>query len=203
MPGALLALGLCSGCGRPPPPSQFPTADAALGRMHASYSCSRGVQGEAKLDLFNKQGRVRGNVLVPGDAARKPPLHVYSPFGVTLSTLTSDGQNFSLFDLQNKQFLYGPANTCNVERFTQVPVPPFALVELLRGEAPVLVHQPSQATIAWDGEYVIRIQSRHQANGGDPPRADVRPTGTCRGRSSACACWKSPSRSRASICTGR
>ncbi len=164
MPGALLALGLCSGCGRPPPPSQFPTADAALGRMHASYSCSRGVQGEAKLDLFNKQGRVRGNVLYLAMLPEKIRFDVYSPFGVTLSTLTSDGQKFSLFDLQNKQFLYGPANTCNVERFTQVPVPPFALVELLRGEAPVLVHQPSQATIAWDGEYVIRIQSRHQAN---------------------------------------
>ena len=61
--GVLVALGLCSGCGRPPPPSQFPTADAALARMHATYSCSRGVRGDAKLDLFNKQGRVRGNVL--------------------------------------------------------------------------------------------------------------------------------------------
>lgn len=159
---ALVALAL-SGCARPPPPSQFPTADAALARMRATYACSRGVQGEAKLDLFNKQGRVRGNVLYLAMLPEKLRFDVYSPFGVTLSTLTSDGHDFALFDLKNKQFLYGPANTCNVERFTQVPVPPFALVELLRGEAPVLVHQASQASIAWDDPYTIRIQSKHQA----------------------------------------
>ncbi len=131
--------------------------------MHATYSCSRGVRGDAKLDLFNKQGRVRGNVLYLAMLPDSLSFTVYSPFGVTLSRLTTDGRNFSLFDMKDKQFLYGPANTCNVERFTQVPVPPFALVELLRGEAPVLVHQPSQATIAWKDPYTIRIQSKHQA----------------------------------------
>jgi hypothetical protein len=90
---------------------------------------------------------------------------VYSPFGVTLSTLTSDGKDFALFDLRQKQFLEGPANTCNVARFTQVPVPPFALAQLLRGEAPVLVHDAQQAQIAWEGgEYVIRIQSKNSAS---------------------------------------
>ena len=74
---------------------------------------------------------------------------VFSPFGVTLSTLTADGRDFALFDMKEKSFLRGPANTCNVARSTQVPVPPFALVQLLRGEAPVLVHEASQASIAW------------------------------------------------------
>ncbi len=159
----LVLLAFSSGCGRPPPPSQFPTAAAALARMHATYACSRGVRGDAKLDLFNKQGRVRGNVLYLAMLPDSLSFTVWSPFGVRLSQLTSDGQKFSLFDMRNKVFLYGPANTCNVERFTQVPVPPFALVELLRGEAPVLVHQPSQASIVWDDPYTIRIQSKHQA----------------------------------------
>jgi hypothetical protein len=44
-------------------------------------------------------------------------------------------------------------------------VPPFALVNLLAGEAPVLVHGPAQALLDWDsGSYRIRIASRHGAS---------------------------------------
>jgi hypothetical protein len=78
--------------------------------------------------------------------------------------LTSDGNDFALFDLKEKQFFYGPSSGCNVARFTRVPVPPHALVQLLRGEAPVLVHDPARATIGWEaGCYVVRIYSRHAA----------------------------------------
>jgi hypothetical protein len=45
-----------------------------------------------------------------------------------------------------------------------VPVPAHALAQLLRGEAPVLVHEPTQASVAWEsGRYVVRIRSKHQA----------------------------------------
>jgi hypothetical protein len=159
----LLALAL-AGCATSPPPSRFPTADDALSRMHATFACSRGVQGEAKIDFFKGHQRVRGNVLYLAVLPEKVRFDVYSPFGVTLSTLTSNGQRFALFDLTDKQFLYGPANACNVARFTEVPVPPFALVELLRGEAPVLVHTPAEARIEWSsGSYLIRISSKHAA----------------------------------------
>jgi hypothetical protein len=132
--------------------------------MHATYACSRGVQGEAKLDYFGDRGRVRGNVLYMTMLPQDLRFDVFSPFGVTLSTLTADGRDFALYDLKEKLFLRGPANACNVARFTQVPVPPFALSQLLRGEAPVLAHEPAGANIAWDGgEYVVRIKSRHSA----------------------------------------
>jgi hypothetical protein len=71
--------------------------------------------------------------------------------------------------LGNKAFWQGPARTCNVARFTGVPVPAFALVQLLRGEAPVLVHEPNQASIEFEGglfssgRYVVRIDSKHGA----------------------------------------
>jgi hypothetical protein len=160
---ALGALLLLSGC-TSPPPSRFPSANDALARMHESYYCSRGIQGEAKLEYFGQEGRVRGNVLYLAALPESLRFDVYSPFGVTLSTLTSDGRDFALYDLKDKQFLQGPANACNVARFTQVPVPPFALAELLRGEAPVLVHQPQQASIAWEGgEYVLEITSTRSA----------------------------------------
>jgi hypothetical protein len=152
------------GCCRAPPASQFPTADAALERMRQSYACSRAIQGDAALDYSGPEGRMRGKVMYLGAMPEQLRLDLYSPFGVTLSTLTSDGQHFSLLDLRGKEFLEGPANTCNVARFTRVPVPPFALVELLRGEAPVLAHEPSATELKWECDrYRLRIKSQYQA----------------------------------------
>ncbi len=164
--GISLWLGGCCSA----PPSQFPDARTAIAKRRETQACSRGLSGEATLDYIGDGGRVRGNVLYLASAPERIRFDVFSPFGVTLSTVTSDGENFALFDLRQKTFLYGPAQACNVARFTQVPVPPYALVQLLRGEAPVLVHQPEQATLAWEcglfgsGRYVLGIESKHGAS---------------------------------------
>jgi hypothetical protein len=108
---------------------------------------------------------VRGSLLFMASTPDQVRLDVISPFGATISTLTSDGQRFALFDLRQRVFLHGPANACNLAQFTRVPMPPHALVSLLRGEPPVLSHRPEQATLDWEaGRYVIRIQSKHQAS---------------------------------------
>lgn len=166
--GSLVALALLSGCGRTPP-SVFPSAATALERMRATGACSRAVQGEATVDYFGDGARVRGKLLYLGAHPARLRFDVYSPFGVTLSTLTSDGERFALLDLREKEYFHGPATTCNVERFTRVPVPPFALVQLLRGQAPVLVHEPEQASIAWrsgwfgGGRYVVEVHGANAA----------------------------------------
>jgi hypothetical protein len=136
--------------------------------MHATYACSRGIKGEAGIDYFGKEGRVRGDVFYYAVLPEQLRMDVISPFGVVVSTLTSNGEDFTLYDLQNATFLHGPASTCNVARFTQVPVPPFALVQLFRGEAPVLVHTPESISIRWKrrlrgGFYQVRIESKHGA----------------------------------------
>ncbi|HET7541949.1 MAG TPA: hypothetical protein VFK05_18875 [Polyangiaceae bacterium] len=160
-----LWLAFAVGCASPPPASQFPNAQAALDRMRATTACSRALSSDAKIDYFGEAGRVRGSLLYVVAVPDKLRLDIVSPFGATISTVTSDGHDFALFDLRQKQFLRGPANACNLGRFTHVPVPPAALVQLLRGEAPVLVHQASQASIAWEsGEYVVRIQSTRDAS---------------------------------------
>ena len=132
--------------------------------MRATTACSRALTSDAKIDYFGEAGRIRGSLLYVVAVPDKLRLDVVSPFGATVSTVTSDGKQFSLFDLRQKQFLRGPANACNLGKFTHVPVPPAALVQLLRGEAPVLVHEPKAASIAWEsGEYVVRIQSTRDA----------------------------------------
>ncbi|HYO95806.1 MAG TPA: hypothetical protein VER33_14895 [Polyangiaceae bacterium] len=160
----LLTAALAGGCQRAAPPSQFPSAQHAIARMRASQSCSRAVTGEAKLDYFGKAGRVRGSVLYIAAAPEQVRFDVFSPFGATLSTLTSDGARFALYELANKSFLRGPALACNLRRFTRIPLPPHAFVQLLRGEAPVLVHAPAEAGIDWDaGSYRLRIRGKHRA----------------------------------------
>lgn len=161
---ALLAAVASTGCARSAPPSRFPDAASLLSRLREQQSCSRGLSGEGKLDYFGKEGRIRGTVLFMASSPDSVRLDVVSPFGATISTLTSNGTAFSLYDLRQKVFLHGPANACNLGRFTHVPMPPHALVSLLRGEPPVLVHEAPAATLAWEGgQYVVRISSKHQA----------------------------------------
>jgi outer membrane lipoprotein-sorting protein len=159
----------CSGvlacASTPPPPSRFPSAEEAIARMRATYACSRGVVGDAKVNYFGEKGRIRGSMLFVTSRPERLRFDVVSPFGVTVSTLTSDGKDFSLLDFTSKQFVHGPATECNVARFLHVPVPPFALVALLAGEAPVLVHDPSAASLTWDsGAYLISIKSSRGAS---------------------------------------
>jgi hypothetical protein len=161
----LLLLGaLTLACGKSPPPSLFPDGEAALARMHATYACARGVGAEAKLDYIGPSGRVRGNVLYLASAPARLRLDLFSPFGAMLSTLTSDGASFRLADTTKREFWRGPANACNMARFTRIRLPPAVLVDLFRGEAPVLKHAGSPAQGAWDSDrYVVRVAGAHGA----------------------------------------
>jgi hypothetical protein len=145
----------------------FPNGQAAIDRMKSTYDCVRGVHGDAKIDYFSEKGRVRGTLLFFAIEPASVRMDVVSPFGVTLSTLASDSEQFSLNDLAAKRFMEGPATPCNIARVTHVPIPAHALVSLLHGEAPVLLHDGSAATVRWDGShpgyYVVEIPSRNDA----------------------------------------
>ena len=69
-----------------------------------------------------------------------------------------------MLDTQEKQFLHGPAKACNLARMTKVQVPGHVLVWLLRGEAPLLVHERTAPTIEWrDSYYKVDIPSTRDA----------------------------------------
>jgi hypothetical protein len=133
--------------------------------MHATFGCVSAVQASAKIDHFGEQGRVRGDLLLFAARPARIRMDVVSPFGVALATLTSDGRRFGLADKRDNAFLTGPASACNIARLTTVPVPGHVLVDLLRGEAPVLKHDAIGSTIAWDarGWWVLRLPSTREA----------------------------------------
>lgn len=162
---AVLAVAVTGCPSAAPPASQFPSADDALARMHATYDCAVGVQSTAKIDLVTKKGRIKTDVDLFAITPESVRIDVTTPVVASmLYTLTSDGKTFKFADQEQKVFYVGPAKQCNLARFTQVPVPPHALASLLRGVAPVLVHTPEQAKIRWDdGHYVVDIPSKHDA----------------------------------------
>jgi hypothetical protein len=162
--GLSLLAAVLTGCPKPPPASQFPTGTAALDRMKSTYACANGVQGEAKIDYFGDKGRVRSNVTVFAVNAARVRLDVLSPLMAVLYTLTSNGTDFEMLDMQKQIFMYGPATPCNLARMTQVEVPGHVLVWLLRGEAPLLKHDRNAPTIVWeDGHYHVTIPSTRNA----------------------------------------
>lgn len=160
--GLMVVLG--AACQRAAPPSRFPDARSAISRMRELHACSRGLTGEGSFDYLGDEGRVRAKSLYVVARPTSLRFDVMSPVGGVLSTLTSNGRTFSFADLREKQFVTGPADECNLERALRVPIPPAALGELLTGLAPVLVHQPEQASLTWDdGSYRLQIQSEVQA----------------------------------------
>jgi hypothetical protein len=154
------------GCGAvAPPPSLMPSAAGALERLRATAQCEVAIQASAKIDHFGEHGRLRGDLLMFVAVPARIRLDAVSPFGATMATLTSDGHKFALADFREKRFLTGPASACNIARLTSVPVPPNVLVDLLRGQAPVLKHDPSAGQLSWSskGYYVLTLPSTRDA----------------------------------------
>ncbi len=166
IPLSLFAALGCMACGSPPPASRMPDARSALTRLHASQDCGAGIQASAKIDHFGKGGRVRGDLLFFAFWPARLRMDIVGPMNSgVVATLTADDTKFALADLREKRFLFGPATSCNIARLTTVPMPGHVLVSILRGEAPVLKHEPPAATIAWSrsGYYVIRVASSREA----------------------------------------
>jgi hypothetical protein len=166
-----VAAPLLAGCGCGcvnvrPPASAPPTADAALARMHATFACVNAVQASAKIDHFGEHGRIRADLMLIAARPARIRMDIVSPFGVAVATLTSDGDRFALADLRDKVFSSGPAAACNIARLTTVPMPGHVLVDLLRGEAPVLKHDAAATSIAWDphGFWSLAIPSTRGAS---------------------------------------
>ena len=158
---------LCvSACARiAPPPSVPPTANDALGRMHKTFAACNAIQASAKIDRFDEHERVRGDVMLFAARTQSVRIDAVSPFGAAIATLASDGQRFALADLRSRTYYVGPASPCNLARLTSVAVPAHVLVDLLRGEAPVLKHEASAGNIAWNtrGYWAIDITSSREA----------------------------------------
>ena len=165
-----LSLSLClvtlAGCASvPAPASALPTQSAAIERMRASAPGCRAIQANAKVDRRGDGCRVDGYLMMLLESPQNIRMDIVS-FGTTIATLTSDSKRFALMDMREKRFYVGSARPCNLARFTRVPIAGTALVELLRGQAPVLrdwQRSTGQEAPAWNnaGRYVVVLKDAH------------------------------------------
>ena len=165
-----LSLSLClvtlAGCASvPAPASALPTQSAAIERLRASAPGCRAIQANAKVDRRGDGGRVAGDLMMLLESPQNIRMDIVS-FGTTIATLTSDSKRFALMDMREKRFYVGSARPCNLARFTRVPIAGTALVELLRGQAPVLrdwQRSTGQEAPAWNnaGRYVVVLKDAH------------------------------------------
>lgn len=152
----LLALVAVSACAIPPPAHPMVDARGALERMQAEQACIQGFSGAVKIDHLSSQGRVRGEAALMTLAPDRIRVDVMSPVGGIVFSLTSNGRRFEMLDVGNRQFLVGEASGCQLARLTGVAMDGAILVQLLRGEAPLLAG-PVTRRVTWDDGGFYRV----------------------------------------------
>lgn len=121
---------------------------AAIAAREAAISSLR---GQLRLEVWRGDERVRLRQLVAVQTPDKLRIDSLSPFDQPLSTLVSDGETLSIYDLGAKRFLQGAATPENLVRLVPIPLEPEDLAALLRGGVPVL-SDPESTTVGWDAE---------------------------------------------------
>ena len=146
----LMALAL-TGC-----PDRFARPEAfvaepapLLAAIEQRAAAIQSLRGQLRLEVWRKDERVRLRQLVAVQTPDKLRIDSLSPFDQPLSTLVSDGDTLSIYDLGARRFLRGAASPANLARLIPIPLEPEALSALLRGSVPVL-REPDEQTVSWD-----------------------------------------------------
>jgi len=131
--------------------------------MRATTDCANAIAGEATLDVSGSRARGRAHVALIAARGSRLRIEIDAPIIGNVGTLTNDGVHFAFHDAREKRFVFGPSCAAS----SDLPVSPFILSELLRGQAPVLKSDATTApsSIGWSerGYYVVRIPSTRNA----------------------------------------
>ena len=139
---AVAAVVLLGGCPTPKVerPYAAPTAAELVRAIRARQQRIKSLRTDAKVDYFEGKGeRVKLSMSFLVAGPDKLRIDAESPIGGNeVATLVSDGDKFALLDVQNNQFLVGPARPCNIARLIRVYLAPAEVDAVLEGGAPLL-----------------------------------------------------------------
>jgi hypothetical protein len=158
---ALVLLGLaCTGCPQriARPDDALTSPNDILSRTLDRHTPISDLRLQSKGDYWDTaQGqRVVGrpiSILAASPASLR--IQIGSGFGSTLGALASDGSQFSMLDLQNNVFYFGPATPENLSMLLPIYLSGADLVRVLSGGFPTSDLPPdwtSQATLDWNAE---------------------------------------------------
>jgi len=133
------AVALLTGCPRPldfGPGGRIDDPGALLASVDQQEAKVRALIGEGRLFLQSPQGQ--GEVAMYLAVERPDRLHLesFDFFNRPLASLTTDGQQFGLYDGTEGRYYFGPATAQNLRRFLQTALTPAQVAALMLGSAP-------------------------------------------------------------------
>lgn len=145
---ALLVLPAC-----PRPPLDFgrdgeaKSPEDLLKRVALAETTVVGVKGEGKLTVDAPQGK--GSFTMFAGVLHPAFIHLEQLdfFGRPQGVLTTNGEDFGLYDAQAGQFFRGPATPTNLGRFLPVVLPAAELAGLLLGRVPRIPAQKMELSV--------------------------------------------------------
>lgn len=149
---ALVMLGGCAGhaC----PRIEHTDPEQALTYHDSMREHARSLRAEARVDQFNRKGRVRGTVMMFVARPNRLRFDAMTQFGPA-AVLTSDGPDFSFLDLRKKVFLQGPVCPSNIARLMGVAMKADDLALLLLAQVPRIRANSTVMQCTEDGFYRI------------------------------------------------
>ncbi|MFN3197316.1 MAG: LolA family protein [Bradymonadia bacterium] len=131
-------------------PEQSVTADEALAALKARGEAIQTVNAMASLEAWREDDRVKFRQFLLMQRPDKLRVDTLSPFDQPLVITTSDGQTVSVYSLEKKQFLQGPATPQNLARLLNLKMDGEELVALVGGGVPLVT--PVRKSITWDAD---------------------------------------------------
>lgn len=117
------------------------------------------LQGEGRLRVESPQGRGSVSAWVALMRPDRLRLELSDFFNRPLALVATDGERFSLYQVQENTWYQGPATPGNLAQVLPVALPPEELVSLLLGQVPLLPAE--QVTLRVDegqGLYELRLR---------------------------------------------
>lgn len=152
-----VALVAC-GCPRAGCPTTPHTDAMRAIRFHESMRARvRSIRAEARIDQRDRQGRIRGTVMMFVERPNRVRFDAMTQFGPA-AILTSNGRDFALTDLRENKYLQGPTCPRSIARLVGIPLSGEDVSRVLLGGTPLIA--ATQRTIECNGDGGYRVELR-------------------------------------------
>jgi len=137
---------MIAGCAKVPPPPAEVAAPRTEGENLLAMWLERGealhsLEGLATVKVKTPQGSLSGTQVVIAARPDRLRAETLGPFGIPLLSLAADGRQLTVLLPGDNLYYAGAASTENLARFTRMPIPPTALVDILLWQPPLVAFE--------------------------------------------------------------
>lgn len=148
------------GCPRAGCPTTPHTNPMRALRYHESMRARvRSIRAEARIDQRDRQGRIRGTVMMFVERPNHVRFDAMTQFGPA-AILTSNGRDFALTDLRENKYLEGPTCPRSIARLVGIPLSGEDVSRVLLGGTPVIDATERRIECTGEGAYRVELRAR-------------------------------------------